>query len=781
MMMSVVHLLLFICCALMLLQASAAKLAFLVMPPRHNHHHRCQTSFSTRHGRNNLPRLCKTRLKASRGSSGGDDDSICDVYQQVKDDDSEWYSKISQMLENEELLDTTIICGDDNKETELNTKEEANGKFNQVKEETSKQVIYNSLVGDDQSSKEDANNDVVSTKADTTKETSKPETPTDNLIDDNVDESSRIQKESVEIPVVARHSEGHYTQFLDDDDEDVEDFREERSNKETKSKVESSEATNNDDIRAQQNHQVDDEGVTPKQSPPPTPIVRIYNEFTKQHENIAPLSALEKLGYNQKELQLLRPQVLELIVDDRIPRPRRGIPKRWVKSMDDDQYDEEEERSDEDFGWQVQVISPKKPTKSENTRRQNNEQRVTVSKEDTTDAVSEDRIDNQKDVTPTTRRSTNSREDEPFSRVKDASSRATSGGTIGNKPSEIDNELNQPRRQQQQQQQSSSEYEQDFRRERGYRPPPQRRKQPLSERNDGYDERANARQPRHQRRNNRRQRTPKRQELLIDRESYGDDPSGNKFWMDLPMFKDFLRKEAQFRLKILGPDWKESVLDESRWRYDLYKTWLQMVDDGVGENPLYTYSDRPRRRRSRPERDAKYEREIDTRAAPGRRAPRSQKDIKQRRTLDDSDDYDYDYEERKSKRESDDADDVEQRRRRTQMPEQARNEQPPKRRSRSSQPPINERWTNFNDLEESLLSSSQRRPDSYDDEIPRRRRRRRRSDVYEEVSDEDETPKQRYSTDDYVDALEEDGRQPQRRRSRARRDISYEQLDGDEI
>lgn len=55
------------------------------------------------------------------------------------------------------------------------------------------------------------------------------------------------------------------------------------------------------------------------------------------------------------------------------------------------------------------------------------------------------------------------------------------------------------------------------------------------------------------------------------------------------------------RIKILGPDWKETVLDESRWRYDLYKTWLVMLDEGVGENPLYADPSRrarPPRRRS---------------------------------------------------------------------------------------------------------------------------------------------------------------------------------------
>ena len=141
---------------------------------------------------------------------------------------------------------------------------------------------------------------------------------------------------------------------------------------------------------------------------------------TKEHENIAPLSALEKLGYSEKELKLLRPQVLELIVDDRIPRPRRGIPKRWVKSMNEDEYDEEEERYDDDFGWQVQVVPRKKPKKRDiRTESQNNDakERVNVPKDDVVEARDE-RIDNETDAT---RRSSDCREDKPLRRENDES------------------------------------------------------------------------------------------------------------------------------------------------------------------------------------------------------------------------------------------------------------------------------------------------------------------------------------------------------------------------
>eukprot|EP00978_Attheya_sp_CCMP212_P014005 scaffold35416_cov51-Attheya_sp.AAC.1 len=62
-----------------------------------------------------------------------------------------------------------------------------------------------------------------------------------------------------------------------------------------------------------------------------------------------------------------------------------------------------------------------------------------------------------------------------------------------------------------------------------------------------------------------------------------EDPSRNKFWMDLPEFRDYLKREAELRLRILGPDWRDWIKTESDWRYALYKDWLWLLEDGVGE------------------------------------------------------------------------------------------------------------------------------------------------------------------------------------------------------
>jgi len=71
------------------------------------------------------------------------------------------------------------------------------------------------------------------------------------------------------------------------------------------------------------------------------------------------------------------------------------------------------------------------------------------------------------------------------------------------------------------------------------------------------------------------------QSMWFDNDS--EDPSRNKFWMDLPEFRDYLKREAELRLRILGPDWRDWIKTESDWRYALYKDWLWLLEDGVGE------------------------------------------------------------------------------------------------------------------------------------------------------------------------------------------------------
>lgn len=63
-----------------------------------------------------------------------------------------------------------------------------------------------------------------------------------------------------------------------------------------------------------------------------------------------------------------------------------------------------------------------------------------------------------------------------------------------------------------------------------------------------------------------------------------DDSKSSSIWMDIPTFKQYLRTEAELRLAILGPDWEDWVKGESDWRLNLYKSWLDVVDNGVGDD-----------------------------------------------------------------------------------------------------------------------------------------------------------------------------------------------------
>ena len=72
---------------------------------------------------------------------------------------------------------------------------------------------------------------------------------------------------------------------------------------------------------------------------------------------MAPISILEDLGYTEKEINVLKPQVLELIIEDEIKRPSKGLPKRWVRlgKLEGFQQGSREDENDFDYGWEVEV------------------------------------------------------------------------------------------------------------------------------------------------------------------------------------------------------------------------------------------------------------------------------------------------------------------------------------------------------------------------------------------------------------------------------------------
>jgi hypothetical protein len=449
----------------------------------------------------------------------------------------------------------------------------------------------------------------------------------------------------------------------------------------------------------------------PSSSATPPRIVRLRNTYTGEIENLGSLADLMNMGYTERELIVLRPQVLDLILEDRIPKPTKGLPKRWVRLSKLDGYKKDaiEEDEDEDFEWEVEVVSGKTLDEKigfdgldaiESVGARNDsiddDKSSPVNKEIKPDPVKK------KESTSTVsipRENESAAQQQKKSRVVESwgpftSSRVpdTDDDNVRSKPAKesgTKKEMQPPIKVGGNDDTNSLRYD-DY--EKGSADA--RRRPKMEGRFDdvknvdgdspsfSYKSKPKSSLENQQRRQRQRP-LARRRELLIDR-GEDDEPPPNKFWMDLPTFRDFLRKEAQFRLQILGPDWKESVLDESRWRYDLYKTWLTMLDEGVGENPLYEYGDEPDRRRSSPQPRSRGE--------PRRSKGPSERELPGR-DLDDG--------KRRKTRSDIQGEGVREGRRRVESRPSFDRRPPPRGGSGT--------WKNFSDLEESLQRSSQER------------------------------------------------------------------------
>ena len=93
-----------------------------------------------------------------------------------------------------------------------------------------------------------------------------------------------------------------------------------------------------------------------------------------------------------------------------------------------------------------------------------------------------------------------------------------------------------------------------------------------------------------------------------------DSSIDDDFWMDVGTFTSYLRKEAQLRLSILGPSWSEAVKDESRWRLEMYKNWLVMINDPKREKPIRSKRSRGRRRATTEMEEVRFKRRQGKRA-----------------------------------------------------------------------------------------------------------------------------------------------------------------------
>jgi len=197
------------------------------------------------------------------------------------------------------------------------------------------------------------------------------------------------------------------------------------------------------------------------------------------------------LGYEPKDILTLRPNALDFILEDNIPKPTMGLPKRWIQSMDESQKGIP----------QVRILKRRnKATRDES-------------------------------ITSSTKTRESSRRKKEFQR------------SVYTKEEEEDEEE-------------------------------------IVEKDKEYSFMADAK--------DRRDRKLPRSRKAMTQDDYDTISSSitrqNKFWMDLPTFKKYLRKEAKLRLSILGSDWKDWVQGESDWRYQLYKSWLEVLDGGIGDD-----------------------------------------------------------------------------------------------------------------------------------------------------------------------------------------------------
>ncbi|KAL3804352.1 hypothetical protein HJC23_011280 [Cyclotella cryptica] len=380
-----------------------------------------------------------------------------------------------------------------------------------------------------------------------------------------------------------------------------------------------------DDISNRQVESKKVDTVEKANSPKASRIVQLRNKYTKQSETIAELSKLINMGYTQSDILLLRPRVLELIVEDSIPKPRRGMPDRWLRDVYED-------LDDEDADWEVEVVSDDSTVLKGDDDGDGIDSPDKVQRSGKVDAsynpddLREKEAVNERPTAPSSDENV-SESWGPFSSSRIASKvnndeqnnidmkegRDFKGqqDEVGTGPASFRRSAD---RQQRLQPTMADNDDIEPRRLKNRRTSPSRRSYYEEEEDVTYQKPNRPQSPRAREGDRREPRTRRRRELVIDRDGDGDDndPPPNKFWMDLPTFRDFLRTEARLRLKILGPDWKESVLDESRWRFDLYKRWLFLLDDGVGENPLYTYGDRPSQPRPRRPRSSRRERSYES-------------------------------------------------------------------------------------------------------------------------------------------------------------------------
>jgi hypothetical protein len=263
--------------------------------------------------------------------------------------------------------------------------------------------------------------------------------------------------------------------------------------------------------------------------------VVVYRDSSLQDSEYStiPFASLEELGYREADVASLRPEALELIVTERLRRPRSGVPDRWKR----------------DAGAIPRAAG----------------------RRDADDLVS---IVAESDVKAFVERTSSK---EPPRTKFDASTKSDLDPATSGRRSRVSDEKY-----------ASREESMSGRRDNIDAPPRDKRvDEPTDRKAPEPRSRGEGRsRPIYSGRPVRRERTAV---------SLQDPPKQSAFWPDIDTFRNLLRDEASLRLRILGNDWAGVVKDESDWRLDLYTRWLWTLHHGVGEPIVESRSDRMRR------------------------------------------------------------------------------------------------------------------------------------------------------------------------------------------
>jgi hypothetical protein len=415
-----------------------------------------------------IPQYRKRRLSfitslSSSGVEERDDQKILELYRTVAKQDPEWYQAFVRDILQEDMIPTESNV-DDNTPKESRQTRQSILKF---------ESINNSIQQVDHQIEVD---NVL--KPNTTIEGTIHEISNDPIVgsDDEVKTKGRDDFNQQSLDSSQRLSHATPGESLD-----------------VQSTVESMDIRNNvSSVQEPLNLHENVTTISSQNSTSSRPTVVLYRDLETSRLLVAPLQVFRKLGYTEDEVSFLQSDVLSLILEDQIRKPKRGVPQQWKMSPSQKKILPDDVRivSKEEAKEILTSIKTRRPPRGNGNGVSRKEDVSVASPKDSS---------------------------EPYSRS--------------------------PRRR-------ADDYERKTIREKAVN-------RDLKSNDENI-----------------------RSSMSRDR---GDPPSPvNPVWVDIDTFRDLLRKEAEFRVRILGEDWKQPVKKESKWRLDLYKEWLWSLSDGVG-------------------------------------------------------------------------------------------------------------------------------------------------------------------------------------------------------